>query len=416
MVAEESNKVPPNSETEPFTAFKVNTSAEYGLPTKWDKKVDVTDITKLKVYVNDNDFFIARNINVFKHYILTFLNADLIGKWRNKCDMSFYQNQLNFAVWCATSGCGVSTEHIALKENLISSVFRFHLYYQTRKILEEMSCPIPGDQIFKDTDNHINMLKYQKLCNEFKVSPSADFRFKGGENGGLGTMYNYWTGQGYHPVHWRHYDPNHTQFIRQSTNQVLKIDYVRQDAATEGWKQFILQNAKGFTRAGAVRIDDSIRNYVHCVLGSQAQTRSNILASLETQQYFTDLLEQNIKSMFSIPESIAKYQDAISNTNSRIDYVVAQGLYMIPSDLVLKVGTVVGYNNNIVVASANMKLGHNDQVNQVHIPVPLPKVQEVQQPVVQEPPHETELEPTVVPSIYVSLGASVFVLLVLFLL
>ena len=32
-----------------------------------------------------------------------------------------------------------------------------------------------------------------------------------------------------------------------------------QDGAVEGWKQFILEKSKGFTRAGAVRIDDSIR-------------------------------------------------------------------------------------------------------------------------------------------------------------
>ena len=396
-------------ESDTFTGFKVNTSAHYNLPTKWDKKVNVTDITKLKVYVNDNDSFEARNMNVFTHYIITFYNADLISKWLAKCDMSLYQNQLNFAVWCASAGCGVSVKHLAHKENLISSVFRFHLYYQTRKILEEMSCPIPGDRIFSPSNNHINMLKYQKLCNEFNVSSGADFRFKGGDNGGLGTMYFYWTTMGYLPLHGCHYDPIKYRFEHHPGIRLI-IEFVKQDVASEGWKQFILEDSKGFTRAGAVRIDDSIRNYVHCVLGSQAQTRSSILKSLETQQYFTDLLEQNIKSMFSIPESITKYQDAITKTNSRVDYVVAQGLYMIPSDLVLKVGTVSGYNNNIVVASTDMKLGHNEQVNQVqlpsHLPLPAPPVEI---PVV-------EPEPTTVPSVYIGLGASVFVLFLLYLL
>ena len=399
----------------PFTEFKVNPSAQYYLPVKWDNEINVSDITKLKIYVNDKDSFEARNINPFTHYVLTFYNAEVISKWLSKCDMTFYQNQLNFAVWCATSGCGVSVYHLTYKETLISSVFRFHVYYQTRKFLEEMCCPIPGDQIFNPTDNHINMLKYQKLCNEFNISTSCDFRFKGGENGGLGTMYNYWSYSGYRPVRNRHYDPLRTQFISQSTNEVLKIDYVKQDAAIEGWKQFIPITSRGFTRAGCVRIDDSIRNYVHCILGSQAQTRSSILTSLESQQYFTDLLEQNIKSMFSIPESIAKYQDAISKTNSRVDYVVAQGLYMIPSDLVLKVGSLVGYNNNIVIASTNMKLGHNDEINRMQttrsthaIPTP-----HVPLPLVPNKPVEA---PVSVSSIYLGLGASVIVLLALYLL
>jgi hypothetical protein len=317
---------------------------------------------------------------------------------------AFYQNQLNFAVWCATSGCGVSSEHLSSKQNLIASVYRFHVYYQTRKILEEMSCPIPGDQIFNATDNHINMLKYQKLCNEFNVQ-STDFRFKGGENGGLGTMYNYWTNNGYHPLRGAQYNPNRYKFVEQTTNDVLKIDYVYQEAASDGWKQFIPGKTEGFTRSGAVRIDDSIRNYVHCVLGSQGQTRSSILKSFETQQYFVDLLEQNIKSMFSIPESIDKYQDAITKTNSRIDYVIAIGLYMIPSDLVLKVGTLVGYNNNIMIATSGMKIGQNEQVNKILVPA------------LKQPPKSEAPTPESVVGIspmYVSFGISILILLVFY--
>ncbi len=363
------------------------------------------NIPKLKIFVNNGEFFEAQNINVFTNYMLTFYNVELVNKWLNKCDMTFYQNQLNFAVWCATNGCGVSTEHLNSKEKLIASVYRFHVYYQTRKILEELSCPIPGDPIFNATDNHINMLKFQKLCNEFNVQ-SLDFRFKGGDNGGLGTMYNYWTNRGYRPLSGTQYNPNRHQFISQTTSDVLKIDYIYQEAASEGWKQFIPSKSDGFTRSGAVRIDDSIRNYVHCILGSQAQTRSSILKSFETQQYFVDLLEQNIKSMFSIPESIDKYQDAITKTNSRIDYVIAVGLYMIPSDLVLKVGKLVGYNNNIVVATSEMKIGKNEQVNTIQVPA-----------IVKNPPENVQVEPlppksVEISPVYVSLGISVLILFV----
>ena len=392
-----------------FTMYKVNSDAKYYLPTKWDKQINVKDIMKLKIYANNVDCFEARNLNIFTNYTLTFFNAELISKWSSKCDMIFYQNQLNFAVWCATSGCGVSAEHLTSTQNLLSSVFRFHLYYQTRKILEEMSCPIPGDQIFNATDNHINLLKYQKLCNEFNVSSSTDFRFKGGDNGGLGTMYNYVSGLGYQALckEWQHYNPDRFQFIDQSKEDILKIDYIKQDAAIEDWKQFILEKSEGFTRAGAVRLDDSIRNYVHCLLGAQAQTRSNILTSLETQQYFVELLESNIKSMFSIPESIAKYQDAITQTNSRIDYVIAFGLYMIPSDLVLKVGTLVGYNNNIVIATAQMKIGQNE-VNQMQIPARPSQTQLAKASAVTQSPEVT------VHPVYTSLGFSLVVFLLLY--
>ena len=210
------------------------------MPVKWNKELKTGDITRLEIYVNEKDCFHATNINVFTNYALSFFNAEVINKWLSHCNMTFYQNQLNFVVWCASTGCGVSVEHLNVEDKLLSSVFRFHLYFQTRKLLQEMSCPIPGNTIFNPTDNNINMLQYQKLCNEFGVNPGTDFRFKGGENGGLGTMYNYWSRNGYHPLKGAVYNPNRYQFIDNSSNEVSKIDYVKQDAAIEGWKQFIL--------------------------------------------------------------------------------------------------------------------------------------------------------------------------------
>jgi hypothetical protein len=52
--------------------FKFNTNINYYLPTKWEKEINVGDLTKLKIYVNCTDYFQARNINMFTNYILTF--------------------------------------------------------------------------------------------------------------------------------------------------------------------------------------------------------------------------------------------------------------------------------------------------------------------------------------------------------
>ena len=53
--------------------------------------------------------------------------------------MSFWQQQLNFALWCATTGCGVSREmlfpsSLNLSEQ-IRTFYQFHVYYTTLKIL-----------------------------------------------------------------------------------------------------------------------------------------------------------------------------------------------------------------------------------------------------------------------------------------
>jgi len=200
-----------------------------------------------------------------------------------------------------------------------------------------MSCPLPGEFLFNATNNHVNIMAYKKLCNEFNVNVNSDFRLKKENRGKLETMYNYVTRTGYRPLTKTNYNPSRFQFIQHSTNRVIKIDYVLQKDAVDGWMQFLLDKSQGFTQVGAVRIDDIIRACVYCILNSQPKTRSNIIKSLECQQNFVDLLKSHINSLFLIPESIQKYQDAISNTGVRINYAVSIGLYMILSDLVLKV-------------------------------------------------------------------------------
>ena len=44
--------------------------------------------------------------------------------------MRLWQTQLNFAVFCALSACGVNSEHLNYtKHSMIRSVYRFHIYY-----------------------------------------------------------------------------------------------------------------------------------------------------------------------------------------------------------------------------------------------------------------------------------------------
>ena len=159
-----------------------------------------------------------------------------------------------------------------------------------------------------------------------------------------------------------------------------------------------------------VRIDESIRAYVYCILGSQAQTRSNILTSAETQQNFVDLLEQSIRSLFSIPESIEKYQNAISNTNCRVDFVVGTGLYMIPSDMVLKVGSLEKYNNNIVIASNDMEIG---KVIIVHSPKD-PQISQPQISQEQAPQPQASQPACLLNPVYIGMGASICVFLMFY--
>ena len=53
----------------------------------------------------------------------------LWANW-NKSLMQLWQTQLNFAVWCTLSACGVSSAYLNyIKHPKIRAVYRFHVYY-----------------------------------------------------------------------------------------------------------------------------------------------------------------------------------------------------------------------------------------------------------------------------------------------
>ena len=194
--------------------------------------------------------------------------------------MSFWQNQLNFAIWCATTGCGVDFNNHLKETGMIDSLFRFHVYYQTRRILFEMAIALPHDPSWNAFDNKYNHSAYERICKEFNVDINADWRQKQSDNQGLGLIYNYWTGAGYHPLDkGTEYDSKDYSFTQTTTNDILHIDYIAQGPeAKNSWSTFILDDSDNFTRAGVER-SDSIRTYCWAVLGSQSQTRTGILGT-----------------------------------------------------------------------------------------------------------------------------------------
>ena len=65
-----------------------------------------------------------------------------------------------------------------------------------------------------------------------------------------------------------------------------------------------------------------------------------------------------------IREDIKRYQDTFSYASSKVDYSVGEHLYMLPSDMNLKIRSgTVGYNNKILVSDGKFSLGKKDEVN-----------------------------------------------------
>ena len=55
---------------------------------------------------------------------------------------------------------------------------------------------LPGDPTFNQFNNKYDVASYKRICNEFGVDPSSDFRFTRGANHGLGSVYIYVTNIG----------------------------------------------------------------------------------------------------------------------------------------------------------------------------------------------------------------------------
>ena len=282
--------------------------------------------------------------------------------------MQFWQNQLNFAVWCATTGCGVSLEdHLSAADGFLQSVYGFHVYYQIRRILVEIQAPLPRDRAWDAVNNPYDRRGYERICDEFGVSPHSDWKVSG-PSWGLGRVYVYWTHNGYHPITDRGYDSSKMSFTQRTTNSVLHVDYIKQDAAgaDKAWKTFILNKSDGFTHPGFERLNDSIRTYVWAILGAQAQTRTGILGAgtaFDAQKQFQANIEDAISSPVDLPSAISRYQDVLQYARSEVNFSFGTGLYMAPGDMLLRVGKVAGYNNLIIIATDAQSLGLNSDLN-----------------------------------------------------
>ena len=98
---------------------------------------------EIKMYVTPTDYFTTKFRQIFTNTKITFTSAKYAKKWLGGPNMSFWPQQLNFAFWCATTGCGVSREILfssgsSLKLTpQIHSFYLFHVYYTTRKVLYE---------------------------------------------------------------------------------------------------------------------------------------------------------------------------------------------------------------------------------------------------------------------------------------
>ena len=123
-----------------------------------------------------------------------------------------------------------------------------------------------------------------------------------------------------------------------------------------------------------LKISESVRAYAYLILSSQASARSSIVgntaSALTTQSAFLVNFENVVNQRVDIREDIKRYQDTLSYASSKVDYSIGKNIYMIPSNMNLKIKTgTAGYNNKILVSDWKFILGKSEKVNSLKTPV-----------------------------------------------
>ena len=339
----------------------------------FDKDVDdvANSLTNLDIFVTPTKSFVAKMRNIFGASMVRFTSGAQSNAWLNGPNYKYWPQQLNFAIWCATCGCGVSLNELGKWPKIVQGFIKFHVYFTTRRVLYELGVPLPDESAFNQTNNVYNKSAFQALCNEFGVV-NADFRFKKGRNHGMGNVYvggdsaEYEMDIGSKASYW----PRRVYLFEDEGATARKGNRIYNIHNLDGKKQyswFVPKQGVGLTRRGMGRINRSLEAFVYCVLGAQVNIRSGIVGNsggaVEAQQEMLKLFESAVIEE-NLATSVQRYQLAVQEAKLRLDLAIAPGIWLMPSNLVINTESIVGYNNELQKASDGMQFGVNVGVNE----------------------------------------------------
>ena len=285
-----------------------------------------------------SDSFQIKFPNVFTHYPLGAVRVeDQKFKDWDHYKFTIWQSQLNFVVFCASSACGVSVEHLNAKEPMIKSIYRFHVYYHIRRILKILEIPLQYENSFNQYNNLYNHEKFLGICSEYGVSNDL----------------TKWRNQKYFST-W--------QSKAWETNKP-GMSYINENS----FSRWIIEKSNGLTMLGLQKLSETVRDYAYLILTSQTSTRGPIIGhearNLDAQCTFLNTFENIVNRRVNIPEDIRRFQKTLQYARSKVDYVIGEFIYMLPSDMNLRIGNVRNYNNKILISSPSFKIGTNLKIN-----------------------------------------------------
>ena len=345
-------------------------------------------LVQQEIYVTPREKFKIKFRDIFTDTVITHRSSHESRRWLAGPNFEYWPQTLNFAFFCATTGCGVS-RRILFEDKMrdgkndlmdselklppqVRSFFWFHVYFTVRRILFELggvqnSLPLPGDTAFSQTENKYDIPSFERICAEFGISPNSDFRFTRGDSHGLGSVFEYFTNSGYTKTPFK-YPSKETKFEDEGgrASDGNLVPYIENTEARNQYEYFLCPVSHGLTSAGLSRINQCIESFCYAILGSQVDVRSSISGSqgsaIETQRQFLSMVEDAIRNP-DISKSVQRFQLAIESAKVRLDLAISPGLWLLPSKMVVNTESVVGYNNKLKKATTFMRIGIKSDLN-----------------------------------------------------
>ena len=285
-----------------------------------------------------SDSFQVKFPNVFTNYPLGAMRVeDQRFKDWDHYKFTLWQTQMNFVVFCASSACGVSVKHLNANRPMIRSIYRFHVYYHIRRILKILEIPFPYENSFNQYNNPYNHEKFIDICSEYGVSNDL--------------------------TKWRDQKYFSTWQSRSWETGNSGMPYINENS----FSRWIIEKLDGLTTLGLQKLSETVRDYTYLILTAQTSTRGPIVGyearNLDAQRVFLNSFENIVNRRVDIPEDIRRFQKTLQYAGSKVDYVISEFTYMLPSDMNLRTGKVKNYNDKILISLPSFKIGTNVKIN-----------------------------------------------------
>ena len=195
---------------------------------------------------------------------------------------------------------------------------------------------LPYENSFNQYNNPYNHEKFIGICSEYGVSNDL--------------------------IKWRNQKYFSTWQSRAWETGKPGMSYINENS----FSRWIIQKSNCLTMLGLQKLSKSVRDYTYLILMSQTSTRGPIVGheaqKLDAQRTFLNTFENIVNRRVNIPEDIRRFQKTLQYARSKVDYVISEFIYMLPSDTNLRIGNIRNYNNKILISSPSFKIGTNVKI------------------------------------------------------